>query len=133
MLTVAAAPGVLARHSRSQHGERLCTDVFTEKEVFVEAQTSCLVIVPDVHVGLTFPQFSDGGLPMVDVVDALTVGSTSTRKADEARFEVGNRFSQVFAQAVGAVLESFLREERHHVETDGTNFERFYHKNCLVG
>ena len=90
------------------------------------------MIAPDVHGWLAFPEVTYSSLPMVDVVDALTMRCTSTREADEAWFQVGNHFGKVFTKSVGMSLEGLLWEERNEVEVDIAGFNRLYHQFCFV-
>ena len=69
------------------------------------------MIVPDIEVGLTLPQFSDGSLPVVDIIDAVAMRGTSARESHEAGLQVGNGLCKILAKAVGVTFVGVLREK----------------------
>ena len=111
---LAVGSRVLAGHAGCQHGQRLGTDVLAELEILQEAQSARLVVVPDVHVGLAVLPGAYGVLPVVDVVESLSVAHAAAGESHELRLQRGDGLSQVAAQAVALV--GVLREERYHVE-----------------
>ena len=130
---IASAATVLARHTGSKHRYRLRTDVLTELEILIEAQSACLVVMPDIVVTLPLPQVSDGGLPMVYVVDTVAMRCTSAREADEARLQISDSLSEILAQSVAATLVSILWKERHEVQIQLSPLLWFYHQLCRLG
>ena len=72
--------------------------------------------MPDIEIGLTVLQRPDGVLPVIDIVESLSVTHATTREAHEFRLQGRDGLSQVFAQSVLTMLESLLREEAHHID-----------------
>ena len=107
---------ILTGHARSQHGQRLGTDILAELEVLKEAQATRLMVAPDVEVRLAILQRAYGVVPMVDILKALAMTHAATGEAHELRLQVGNHLCQVFSQTVLSVLERLLREETDEVD-----------------
>ena len=122
--TLGVGGRVLAGHAGCQYGQRFGTDVLAELEVLIEAQSARLVVAPDVEVGLAVLQRADGLVPVVYVLQSLTVGHATAGESHELRFQVGNHLCQVAAQAVLAVHKGLLREERNHVDTHVGRLQR---------
>ena len=133
LLSVSAATAVLTGHTGRKHGQRLCTDVFTELEIFVETQTACLVVVPDVEVRLTLPQLTHCGLPVVDVVNAVAVAHAAAGEAHELRTQVRQLLGQIPAQTVFTTLVGVHGEEAHHVEVILSGFDGFHNETPVGG
>ena len=77
---------VLAGNASGKHRQGLCADVFAELEILVEAQSACLVIVPDVSVRHAVFRSAYGVVPMVDVVESVSVAHAAARKPHKLRF-----------------------------------------------
>ena len=122
--TLGVGGRVLAGYAGSQHGQGLSADVFAKLEILEEAQSACLMVIPDVEVGLALLQQTHGVLPMIDIVETLSVRHASAREAHELRMQGGNGLGQVLTHTVLATFEGVLREERDHIHA---------HVSCLQG
>ena len=100
------------------HDEKRCgSEVFTQLEILVKAETVGRAVVP-VLVEMSRALFngSDGLLPLERIViTAFPLHIASAGETEERRFGIGEQLRQVGPQAVGAVLPG-IREERHHIE-----------------
>ena len=72
------------------------------------------MVVPDVEIGLTILPRADGLVPMIDVVESLTMSHATTGEANELRFQCSDGLCKVFTESMALV--GVLREERNHVE-----------------
>ena len=54
-------------------------------------------------------------IPVVDILQSLTMAHATAGEAHELRMKVGNDLRQVLTQAILSPLERLLRKERHHV------------------
>ena len=86
---------VLTRNTSCKYRQRLSTDVLTELEILVEAESARLMVVPDVLVRHTILPRAYGMVPVVDVSDAVAVTHTTARKPHELRLQVGNHLCQI--------------------------------------
>ena len=74
------------------------------------------MIAPDVKVGLTVLQWSDGMVPVVDIVQTLSMAHATTRESYEFGFKVGDDLCQILTKPVLTVHECLLREQTHHID-----------------
>ena len=91
------------------------------------------MIVPYVEVGLALPQFSHGGLPVIDVVDTVTVTHAAAREAHKLRTQCCERLCKVFAKSVFASLISVHGEEAHHIDIVAAGLGGFHNEASLGG
>ena len=89
--------------------------------------------MPDIVVALPLPQVSDGGLPVVYVVDAIAMRGTSTGEADETGLQVCNGLGKILAQTVAVTLVCVLGEERYEVQMQLSLLLWFYHQLGRLG
>ena len=108
---------VLTRHASRKDRQRLGTDILAELEILEEAQTTRLVIVPDVEIRHATLERTHRMVPVIDVFQALTMTHTATREAHELGMQVGNDLRQILSQAVLTAHKGFLWEKRHHIDT----------------
>ena len=133
LLSGSAARGVLAGHAGGEDGKGLGADVFTELEVFEESESFRLVVVPDVALGGTLPEGSDGLAPAVHVAESVAVAEASAGETDEAGMEVGEGLCEVGTKSVLAVTEGVLGEEADEVEGNASGVLWLDGERCTGG
>ena len=111
----------LAGHAHIQYGQGFGTNLFTQEEEFVEAETIALEIIGIVAIGegalpaiLIYRTILDrtyGVLPVVAVVQCYAFNDATTRETEYSRLHVGKRLSQVLTHAVFVSLPSVNREQ----------------------
>ena len=116
---------VLAGDAGSQHGQRLGTDVLAELEILVEAEATRLVVVPDVEVGLACLQRAHRLVPVIDVLETLSVAHAAAREAHELGMERGDGLGQVLAQTVLTAHERLAGEQRDHIDAHVGCLQRY--------
>ena len=114
-ISVGIGSRVLTRHTGSEHRQRFGIDVFTELEVLIESQSSCLMIIPYIAVGRAFLQRSHGVLPPIYIIQSVAMTHTSAWESHKLRMEIGNHLCEISAQSVLASLECVLRKETDHI------------------
>ena len=90
--------------------------------------------MPTVLVQRTVLHRSHRILPVIASRQVGTLHDTTTREAEDARLQVGQRLSQIFAQAILTSLPSIYREERHMLQIHClTPLEEHPHRSFLYG
>ena len=123
---------VLTGNTSRQDGQGFGTDILTELEILIEAQSAGLVVMPDIEVGLTCLQGSYGMVPVVDILKTLSVAHASARETHELRLQSGDGLCQILAQSVLTTLEGLLREQGYHVNTHTGCLQRYDSQTGLV-
>ena len=131
LLAVAATVGVLAWHSRSKNRKRFCTNILAELEILIESQSACLMIIPDIHVRLSLPQLSYCSLPMIYIVNSLSMGSTSSREPHETGMKVCYCLRKIFPQSILPSHKGVSWEERYKINGNCAFLQRLYDERCV--
>src|SRR5690606_17798760 len=79
---------VLTRNSGRYDRHRCSTDIRTELEIFVIAQSHRLMVTPKVALWFASFQWPDRIFPMVDIFYTLSVCNTPARKTNKTRFNI---------------------------------------------
>ena len=75
------------------------------------------MIAPDIEVGLTVLERTNGVVPVIDVLHSLSMTHTATREAHELGLEIGDDLCEVLTKTVLTAHEGFLWEEADDVDT----------------
>ena len=113
---------VLAGQPAAQYRQRLCTEVFTQQEIFVKAKSVTLeiiresfmleCIVPAIFVQRTVLYRTHGILPLITGGKAVAFDDTTAGKTEYSGIEVIEGLYQVGTQSILTLLPSVHREER---------------------
>ena len=111
----------LAGHAHIQYGQGFGTNLFTQEEEFVEAETIALEIVgivaigegalPAILVNRTILDRTYGVFPVVAVFQRYAFNDATTGETEYSRLHVGKSLSQVFTHTVFVSLPSVNREQ----------------------
>ena len=66
------------------------------------------MVTPKIKIGLALFEFTNGMLPIIDIIHTVSVSHTSSGKTYKTRFNIGYHLCQIFAQSVLAVPKCFL-------------------------
>ena len=92
-LTCASDGRVLATHTGCNDGQRFRPDILAELEVLIIPQAFRLMVAPQVALRFAGFQRSNRLLPIINVVQTVSMSHTAAREAHELRFQIGQRLS----------------------------------------
>ena len=68
-------------------------------------------------------------VPMINIVNTLTMAHAATRKSHKLRLQLSNSFSKILAQSVSLV--GIVREQRYHVECHSSILLASHHQSAV--
>ena len=133
---------VLAGEAATENGKRFGSEILTQQEVFVVAQTQTLEIVgeslvlegvvPAVLIQRTVLHRAHGVLPLVAGGKGVALDDAAAGEAEDAGVEVIERLGEVGTQTVLSVLPGLDGEERDVVHVHRT-LRQQHHAQTRVG
>ena len=110
----------LAGHARREDRQRLRANVFRELKVLEETESVRLPVAPAVPVDCPALKRSDRALPVIEGFKVGALHHAAAGKSQRGGLHLFKHLHQIAAQAILAVVEGGLREERHQIEIHRT-------------